>query len=76
MKTTRETAADVNVPEIGRRVRATTTTATEQSVVVEVTAIDRETEQGWYVWGYRTVKRSTPRQTSYPRLYFVARWEW
>jgi hypothetical protein len=76
MTVTRETAEDSNVPAIGRSVRATTTTATAQSVVIEVTAIDRETESGWYVWGYRIVRRSTPRQTSYPRLYFVARWEW
>lgn len=60
-------------PEVGRKVRAITTTATSLSVVVEVTAIDAETDAGWYVWGYRKHARDGRRQTLIPRLYFVAR---
>jgi hypothetical protein len=60
-------------PTIGQRVRAVTTTRDAQAVVVEVTAIDREVETGWYVYGYRAIRRARPRQSMYPRLYFVAR---
>lgn len=62
-----------NVPAIGSRVRAVTTTATAQSVVIEVTMVDEETEAGWLVYGYRAHRGSRPRQTMYPRLYFVAK---
>lgn len=58
-------------PEIGRKVQATTTTATAQTVLVEVTAIESETDSGWFVYGYRAHRGARPRQTMYPRLYFV-----
>ena len=60
-------------PVIGSKVRATTTTPACQDVTIEVSAIDREVVGGWYVYGYRTHRGTRPRQTLYPRLYFVAR---
>jgi len=60
-------------PTIGRKVRATTTTETEQAVVIEVTAIDREIESGWYVYGYRQYRTRRHMASSFPCLYFVAR---
>jgi hypothetical protein len=60
-------------PRIGSKVNATTTTTTEQKVVIEVSAIDRETGAGWYIYGYRSHRGTRPRQTMYPQLYFVAR---
>lgn len=63
-------------PVIGSKVRAVTTTASEQSVVIEVTSIANTTPAGWYVYGYRAARRGArPRQTMYPRRYFVARTE-
>jgi hypothetical protein len=67
----------VTAPEVGRKVRALTTTRSEQQVVVEVTAIERETPEGTYVWGHRQYGRgnmrrtSRPRQTAIPNLYLV-----
>lgn len=60
-------------PEIGTKVRALTTTPQEQSVVVEVTAIERTAAEGTYVWGYRQYKhrRNGVRQTMNPQLYLV-----
>jgi hypothetical protein len=63
----------MSTPEIGTRVAALTDTEGEQRVLIEVTAIDMETESGWYVYGYRLVRRARPRQTMYPRRYFVQR---
>jgi hypothetical protein len=60
-------------PEVGQRVRATTVTPAAQSVVIEVTKIDEEQTTGWYVYGYRAHRGDRPRQTMYPRLYFVAK---
>jgi hypothetical protein len=60
-------------PAVGSKVHAITTTQAQQSVVIEVTAIHDETEAGWYVYGYRAHRGTRPRQTMYPRLYFVAR---
>lgn len=60
-------------PEVGSKIQATTTTATQQTVIVEITAIDSEVEAGWYVYGYRKHRGPRPRQTMYPRLYFVAK---
>jgi len=57
--------------EVGKRYQAKTTTRTEQSVVIEVTAVDEVTKQGTYVYGYRRHRGSRPRQTMYPQLYFI-----
>lgn len=58
-------------PAIGTKVHAMTTTEAAQKVVIEVTAIDQENESGWYVYGYRNHRGTRPRQSYYPRLYFV-----
>lgn len=67
-------------PEIGSKVKAVTTTPAELQVVIEVTAIDAEVTAvdtegpvGWLVYGYRAHRGARPRQTMYPRLYFVPR---
>lgn len=62
-----------NAPRVGDlNVKAQTTTRTMQSATLaEVTAIDSETPTGWFVWGYPIRKSGRPRQTRYPRLYFV-----
>lgn len=62
-------------PEIGHKAQVLTTTAAAQRVVIEVTAIAEEDESGWHVYGYRAHRGARPRQTMYPRLYFVPR-EW
>ena len=64
----------MSAPEIGAVVLAETDTRTAQRVAVEVTAIDAETDAGWSVWGYRQYRPGRrPRQTMYPRRYFVPR---
>lgn len=64
----------MTAPEIETKVRAFTTTATAQRVVILVTKIDEETDTGWFVYGYRQGGRNAGRrQTTYPGLYFVAK---
>jgi hypothetical protein len=67
------TEATMSTPEVGKKARATTVTPAAQSVVIEVTKIDEEQSGGWYVYGYRAHRGSRPRQTMYPRLYFIAK---
>jgi hypothetical protein len=61
-------------PQVGTKIRANTTTPSAVSVIIEVTALDGENPQGWFVWGYRQGGRNAGRrQTMYPRRYFVAK---
>lgn len=57
---------------VGRKVRAITTTATAQAVVIEVSAVAEATAAGQLVYGYRQAGRNAGRrQTTYPRLYLI-----
>ena len=58
---------------IGKLYRAVTTTKTEQRTIIEVTAIEKVTESGTYVWGYPQRRNARPRQNMSPRLYFMAK---
>lgn len=62
-------------PQVGKAQWAQTTTPAAQHCVVQVTAIDEETETGWLVYGYRVYarRRNGIRSTSYPQLYFIAK---
>lgn len=56
-------------PEIDTLRKAQTTTATAATaaatvVTIHVAKIDSETDNGWYVYGYRG-------SSMYPRLYFI-----
>jgi hypothetical protein len=63
----------MTAPQVGSKIHATTLTPSAQRVVVTVSSIEDETDAGWYVWGYRAHRGARPRQTMYPRRYFVAR---
>jgi hypothetical protein len=64
-------ATTQSAPVVGRMVRAQTTTRTAQNVVIEVSMVESETEQGWIVYGYRKHRGTRPRQSYYPQLYFI-----
>lgn len=75
--------AVTEAPKIGSKVRAITCTPAMQNVTIVIASIDREAlpiptpggEGGWFVYGYRARRGARPRQTMYPRLYFVPRGE-
>jgi hypothetical protein len=59
-------------PRVGQVRRAETDTMTGQAVVIEITAIEQEFDDGWIVWGYRRYKtRARIRHTAFPRTYWV-----
>ena len=63
-------------PDLYKKYRAQTTGKGDpQKVIIEVTRIEEETEQGWYVWGYRQYKnrRNGVRSTMIPAYYFISK---
>lgn len=73
MNTKESTMSAATTPEIEKAQWAQTLTPTAQHVIVFVTAVDGETESGWFVYGYRVYarRRNGRRHSMIPNRYFV-----